>query len=65
MTRGAAIRRLAALTLGTIGFGTAALAQTAVTSRPASTSRTEVQPVGEWHNYAADSRSSKYSPLDQ
>ena len=26
---------------------------------------TLAQPAGEWHNYAADSRSSKYSPLDQ
>ena len=26
---------------------------------------TLAQPAGEWHNYAADSRNSKYSPLDQ
>ncbi len=33
--------------------------------RPASASVAAPQPAGEWHNYAADSRSSKYSPLDQ
>ena len=58
-------RRLAAIALGAVGIGTAAFAQTAATSRPASASGTEAQPTGEWHNYAADSRSSKYSPLDQ
>ena len=66
MTGGCRIRgRLTAVALGAAAISAAAFAQTAATSRPASAGRTEAQPAGEWHNYAADSRSSKYSPLDQ
>lgn len=58
-------RRLGAAALTVAGLAAAAHAQTAANLRPASASVTEPQPAGEWHNYAADSRSSKYSPLDQ
>ena len=58
-------RRLAVCALGTVGIGAPAFTQTAATPRPASASSLATQPAGEWHNYAADSRSSKYSPLDQ
>ena len=58
-------RRLGAAALTAAGLVAAAHAQTAANLRPASASVTEPQPSGEWHNYAADSRSSKYSPLDQ
>ena len=62
MTRDFTIRRrLAAIALGAVGIGTAAFAQTAATSRPASASGTEAQPTGEWHNYGPP----QHSPLDQ
>ena len=58
-------RRLAAVALSAAGAAAAAHAQAAADLRPASANAAETQPAGEWHNYAADSHSSKYSPLDQ
>ncbi len=45
--------------------GLPAVAQNAAEHRPASGGGEASQPAGEWQNYAADSHSSKYSPLDQ
>jgi len=58
-------RRLGSVVLTAFAIGSAAFAQTAPTPGAASSSQTGTQLAGEWHNYAADSRSSKYSPLDQ
>ncbi len=58
-------RRFGSAVLAAFGIGAATFAQTGPTPRAASSSQAETQPTGEWHNYAADSRSSKYSPLDQ
>ena len=58
-------RRLAVCALAAAATGAPASGQAAAIPRPASASSLAAQPAGEWHNYAADSRSSKYSPLDQ